>query len=101
VFESGTTEVGTEAVPVCTAEPGQVIRVKNLAEDPVYLGSRDVTADGSGAGFPLDSREVQEFAMPRPREAPVIPAPPDDTQQELALYGRTASGTAQVAWIRI
>ena len=94
-FASGTVDVGTDPVPVCV--PGETgARVRNLGGTRVFLGGPDVTTDG----YPLEPGTSELFYGSKPRQSPVVPAPPGDMAPDV-LFARTGAGagTAQVAWI--
>src|SRR5271170_2297855 len=97
-FSSGTVEVGEgDPVRVCVAgETG--VRVRDLGGTRVYLGGPGVTTDG----YPLDPGESDVFYGGKPKESPVIPAPPGDLDQDV-LYAVTAAGAGitRVSWIGV
>jgi hypothetical protein len=100
-FTSGTADVGQNPVRLCPAGNAGV-RVRNAGDAVVFLGGPDVGNDGDAQGYPLDPGTSETFFGGRPKESPVVPAPPDDMAAEI-LYARTAegTGTARVSWIGI
>jgi hypothetical protein len=105
-FYSGTVEVGTDPVLLCNV-PESGVLLKNLGGTAVYLGGKGVGApeDDAAAGFPLEPGGVQTISglASTPRPAPIVPAPPSDTNRGLLeLYARSGrNASSKVSWILI
>lgn len=91
-FSSGTVSVGTTAASIVT--PGSPVLVKNNGPEAVFLGGAStVTADVSATGgWVLEPGDV--LLLP-----PFLP--PNGWYASNALYGITASGTADVSWLLV
>lgn len=98
-YASGTADVGEDAAPVCAVPPGGV-RIRNRGDVTVYVGDKNVQADGDSAGYPVEPGTSEDFPGIERKETPVVPAPASDTAGQV-LYARTApgSGAGKIAYI--
>lgn len=93
-FTTGQYEVGEEPAELCTVPPDGV-RVRNLGGSRIFIGGPDVSAEH---GYPIEPGTSEDFAAPKPKESPIVPAPAGDMAPSV-LYAVTekGSGTSKVA----
>jgi len=98
-FTSGTREVGEDEAVALAGVPPSGMRVRNLGSVTVYLGGPDVTAEN---GFPVDAGGSETFPGSEPKESPIVPAPPGDTDAPV-LYARTGkdTGITKISFIAV
>ena len=96
-FGSGTAEVGETPAAICAVPEGGV-KIRNLGAARLFTGGPGVTAEGPGAGYPVDAGASDTIHGPKLRESPVVPAPEGDMTAPV-LYGVSESGIIRVAWI--